>query len=129
MIEIKNITKTYNSGGNPFQALKGISFSIEKGEFVAIMGPSGSGKSTLMHIIGALDTPTSGTYFLDGKDVSTLSDDELANIRREKIGLSFSLLIFYTNNSFEKCRITTYLQWSFKRSREKKAKESLSQQG
>lgn len=95
MIEIKNITKTYNSGDNQFQALKGVSFTIADGEFVAIMGPSGSGKSTLMHILGALDNPTSGTYFLDGKDVSLLSDDELADIRRDKIGFvfqSFNLL-------------------------------------
>ena len=75
MIEVKNITKTYGSGDTAFQALKGITFTIKDGEFVAIMGPSGSGKSTLMHIIGALDTPTSGEYFLDGKDVSTLSED------------------------------------------------------
>jgi putative ABC transport system ATP-binding protein len=95
MIEIKNITKTYDSGGEPFQALKGVSFDIKDGEFVAIMGPSGSGKSTLMHILGALDNPTGGTYFLDGKDVSTLSDDELADIRKDKIGFvfqSFNLL-------------------------------------
>ena len=95
MIEIKNITKTYDTGGEPFQAISGVSFAIKDGEFVAIMGPSGSGKSTLMHILGALDSPTSGTYFLDSKDVSTLSDDELANIRREKVGFvfqSFNLL-------------------------------------
>jgi putative ABC transport system ATP-binding protein len=95
MIEIKDIKKIYNTGGEPYEALKGITFSIKKGEFVAIMGPSGSGKSTLMHIIGALDTPTSGTYFLDGKDVSKLSDDELADIRKNNIGFvfqSFNLL-------------------------------------
>jgi putative ABC transport system ATP-binding protein len=95
MIEIKNVTKTYSSGETSFQALRGVSFEIEEGEFVAIMGPSGSGKSTLMHILGALDTPSSGKYFLAGKDVSKLSDDELANIRREKIGFvfqSFNLL-------------------------------------
>lgn len=95
MIQVKNITKIYNSGGDPFRALDGVSFNIKEGEFVAIMGPSGSGKSTLMHILGALDTPTSGTYFLDGKDVSKLSDDELADIRRDKIGFvfqSFNLL-------------------------------------
>lgn len=95
MIEITNVTKTYVSGDEPFQALKGVSFKIEDGEFVAIMGPSGSGKSTLMHILGALDTPTSGTYFLDNKDVSTLTDDELADIRKDNIGFvfqSFNLL-------------------------------------
>src|ERR1700748_3813024 len=89
MIEIKNITKTYGSGDNAFQALKGVSFTILDGEFIAIMGPSGSGKSTLMHILGCLDTPTSGSYFLDGKDVSQLSDEELADIRKDKIGFVF----------------------------------------
>lgn len=89
MLEIKNITKTYTSGLEPFQALKGIDFTIQDGEFVAIMGPSGSGKSTLMHILGALDTPTSGTYKLDGIDVSTYNQDELALIRRDKIGFVF----------------------------------------
>ena len=95
MIEIHDITKTYLSGDMSFQALKGVSFTIKDGEFVAIMGPSGSGKSTLMHILGALDNPTSGKYLLDGKDVSTLSDDELADIRKDKIGFvfqSFNLL-------------------------------------
>ncbi len=96
MIEVKDIIKTYDSGsGEPFQALKGVSFKIEDGEFVAIMGPSGSGKSTLMHILGALDNPTQGSYFLNGKDVSKLEDDELADIRRDKIGFvfqSFNLL-------------------------------------
>ncbi|EKD43754.1 MAG: hypothetical protein ACD_72C00134G0004 [uncultured bacterium] len=95
MIEIKNITKSYNTGEVEFQALKGISFTIKDGEFVAIMGPSGSGKSTLMNILGALDIPTTGEYFLDGKDVSALSEDELAKIRKVKIGFvfqSFNLL-------------------------------------
>jgi len=95
MIEIKNITKTYVNGDNETHALRGVSFTINDGEFVAIMGPSGSGKSTLMHILGALDTPTSGTYKLDGHDVSKLSDDELADIRRDRIGFifqSFNLL-------------------------------------
>lgn len=95
MIKISNITKTYGSGDTAFQALKDVSFTIEDGEFVAIMGPSGSGKSTLMHILGCLDTPTTGTYFLDDKDVSTLTDEELADIRRLHVGFvfqSFNLL-------------------------------------
>ena len=89
MIEVKNITKTYGLGETAFQALRGVSFSIEDGEFVAVMGPSGSGKSTLMHILGCLDTPTSGSYVLDGRDVSTLPDDELAALRKNKIGFVF----------------------------------------
>ncbi|KKP87451.1 MAG: ABC transporter related protein [Candidatus Nomurabacteria bacterium GW2011_GWC2_35_8] len=92
MIEVKNITKTYKTGDVEFNALDNVSFTIKDGEFVAIMGPSGSGKSTLMHTLGALDSPTSGTYLLDGKDVSTLSDDELANIRRDKIGFGNVML-------------------------------------
>jgi len=89
IIRCENITKAYVNGDIETVVLKGISFEIKEGEFVAIMGPSGSGKSTLMHIIGALDTPTSGRYFLDGKDVSSLSDEELADIRMEKIGFVF----------------------------------------
>ena len=89
MIALEHITKTYGSGTEAYTALRNISFSIEEGEFVAIMGPSGSGKSTLMHILGCLDTPTTGTYRLDGKDVSTLSDDSLAEIRKDKIGFVF----------------------------------------
>lgn len=89
LIECREIVKTYLSGEVEFTALRGISFSVNKGEFVAIMGPSGSGKSTLMHIVGALDTPTSGRYFFDGHDLSTMSDDALAEIRMKKIGFVF----------------------------------------
>ena len=95
MIEIKDVTKTYHSGNVETKALKSVSFNINKGEFVAIMGPSGSGKSTLMHILGALDSPTSGRYSLDEQDVSELTDEELADIRKDKIGFvfqSFNLL-------------------------------------
>ncbi len=95
MIECKNISKSYRNGDNETVALHGASFSVEDGEFVAIMGPSGSGKSTLMHILGLLDSPSSGSYHLDGKDVSALSEDELADIRIREIGFvfqSFNLL-------------------------------------
>lgn len=89
IIVCRDIRKVYGVGDTAVTVLKGITFSVKVGEFVAIMGPSGSGKSTLMHILGALDTPSSGEYFLDGKDVSKLSDEELADIRREKIGFVF----------------------------------------
>ena len=95
MIKCENITKIYQNGEIQTQALKDVSFEVGDGEFVAITGPSGSGKSTLMHIIGCLDVPTSGKYFLDGKSVSELSDDELAEVRMKKIGFvfqSFNLL-------------------------------------
>ena len=114
MIECKDICKTYVNGDVETQAVCGVSFKIVRGEFVAIIGPSGSGKSTLMHILGALDTPTSGQYFLEGREVSKLSEDELSDLRREKIGFifqSFNLLprttvlrnvmlpLLYTNTS------------------------------
>lgn len=89
MIEAKNITKIYKSANVENKVLKDVSFSIDSGEFVAIVGPSGSGKSTLMHIIGCLDTSSSGKYFFEGKDVSEFSDSELANIRKKKIGFVF----------------------------------------
>jgi len=95
MIKLENIVKIYKNNEIETIALRNINLEIKEGEFVAIMGPSGSGKSTLMHILGCLDKPTSGKYFLEGKDVSTLNDDELAEIRKKKIGFvfqSFNLL-------------------------------------
>ncbi len=89
MIKCEHIYKSYNTGGTIAEVLRDISFTVNDGEFIAIIGPSGSGKSTLMHILGALDTPTSGKYYLGGKDVSSLSEDELAEIRKEKIGFVF----------------------------------------
>jgi putative ABC transport system ATP-binding protein len=89
LLRTNDITKIYQMDGVQTHALRGVSLGIDKGDFVAIMGPSGSGKSTLMHILGCLDTPTSGSYFLDGKDVSQLTDDELSEIRNQKIGFVF----------------------------------------
>jgi putative ABC transport system ATP-binding protein len=89
IIQAKNLSKIYGIDGLETVALNKVSFNIEKSEFVAIMGPSGSGKSTLMHIIGALDIPTSGQYILDGQDVSLLKEDKLAEIRNKKIGFVF----------------------------------------
>ncbi len=89
MIKTVNLTKIYKNDAVKTIALKDVSLEIKKGEFIAIMGPSGSGKSTLMHLLGALDTPTSGAYFLEGKDVSKLSDDELSEIRNKNIGFVF----------------------------------------
>jgi putative ABC transport system ATP-binding protein len=89
MIEIQDITKTYHLGSVEVPALRGVSFRIERGEVIAIMGQSGSGKSTLMNILGCLDLPTSGQYFLDGKDISGLNEDELAVVRNQKIGFVF----------------------------------------
>ena len=89
LIETKNLWKTYTMGSEKVHALSGVTITIEKGEFVAIMGPSGSGKSTLMNLIGCLDTPTRGEYYLNGKQVSTMNDDELAGIRNREIGFVF----------------------------------------
>src|SRR6267142_1513560 len=86
LIQLEGITKTYDSGENAVQALRGIDVAIERGEFLSIIGPSGSGKSTLMHILGCLDSPTSGQYWLDGADVATLSPRQLARIRNQKLG-------------------------------------------
>ncbi len=89
LIEVKDIYKIYNPGENEVRALDGISLTIDRGEFVAIVGQSGSGKSTLMNMLGLLDIPTSGTYLLDGVDVSSMTDDELSEIRNKQIGFIF----------------------------------------
>ncbi len=89
IIKVSHVSKVYRIDEVETVALSDISFEVKKGDFVAIMGPSGSGKSTLMHILGALDRPTGGTYFLDGENVENLSDDELASIRNRKIGFIF----------------------------------------
>ncbi len=130
MIEIKNIVKTYKTGDIEFNALNGVSFTINDGEFVAIMGPSGSGKSTLMHILGALDSPTGGTYFLDGKDVSTLSDDQLADIRKDKIGFVFqSFNLLPRTTVLRNVMLPLIYEGVASEEREKRAKEALASAG
>ncbi|MFX4303603.1 ABC transporter ATP-binding protein [Alicyclobacillus tolerans] len=89
LLEIHQLVRTYQVGGQEIRALSGVNLTIQRGEYVAIMGPSGSGKSTMMNMIGCLDVPSSGTYQLDGYDVSRLSDDELAILRNQKIGFVF----------------------------------------
>ena len=89
LIEVKDIYKIYNPGENEVRALDGINLTIERGEFVAIVGQSGSGKSTLMNMLGLLDVPTSGEYYLDGENVSHMTDDQLSEIRNKQIGFIF----------------------------------------
>ena len=89
IVELNKINKTYNQGSMPVQVLKDVSLSVDKGEYIAIMGPSGSGKSTLMNIIGTLDKATEGTYILDGEDVSLAKDNRMSDIRNQKIGFVF----------------------------------------
>ncbi len=89
MLRVENLTKVYGKGENEVRALDGVSFSVEKGEFVAIIGPSGSGKSTLLHILGAVDEPSSGKVFMDGKDVFKQNEEQLAIFRRRQVGLVY----------------------------------------
>src|SRR5260370_20123192 len=89
LISMRNIWKTYQMGTESVHALHGVSFNIPKGEYIAIIGPSGSGKSTLMNLIGCLDTPSQGEYWLNGKNVSEMDDDELARIRNQEVGFVF----------------------------------------
>jgi putative ABC transport system ATP-binding protein len=126
MLECRKIGKTYGDGDLATEVLKNITFTVKDGEFVAIMGPSGSGKSTLMNILGALDVPTVGQYLIDGHDVSKLSDDELSDIRKQKIGFVFQ--------SFNLLRRSTVLRNAMLplvyagiplEEREKRAKEAL----
>ena len=102
IIKTENLTKDYETGTQVVSALKGINLSVEKGEFLSIMGPSGSGKTTLMNIIGCLDSPTNGSYFLNDKSVSKLDDDELAKIRNDEIGFVFqSFHLLARNTAFD----------------------------
>ena len=102
IIKTENLTKDYETGTQVVSALKGINLSVEKGEFLSIMGPSGSGKTTLMNIIGCLDSPSNGSYYLNNKSVSKLDDDELAKIRNKEIGFVFqSFHLLARNTAFD----------------------------
>ena len=127
---MENVSKSYRLGDSSLMALDGVTLEIMKGEFVAITGPSGSGKSTLMHILGALDTPTAGEYFLDGEDVSTLDDDRLAEIRLGKIGFVFQSFNLLPRASVLR-NVTLPLIYSRAKSgnRDKRARRSLEDAG
>jgi putative ABC transport system ATP-binding protein len=124
MIKVSDLTKTYTMGEIEVRALRSASLEIEDGELVAIMGPSGSGKSTLMNILGCLDQPTSGSYLLDGIEVATMSDDELAEVRNKKIGFVFqSFNLLPRRSALE--QVVLPLLYSPSNHREERAKEAL----
>ena len=130
VIEVNNITKHYLLGTQTVEALRGVSFGIKQGEFIAIMGPSGSGKSTLMNIIGCLDSPTNGTYHLNNKEVSTLEGDELAGIRNKEIGFVFqNFHLLARNSALDNVMLPLKYAGFNKQDQLNKAKDTLSKVG
>lgn len=130
VIEIKNLVKNFRLGSQTIHVLKSLSININKNEFVALMGPSGSGKSTLMNIIGCLDTPTSGQYILNNKDVSKLSDNELAEIRNKEIGFIFQTFnLLPRSSALENVALPLVYAGFAKKEREEKATFVLEQVG
>jgi putative ABC transport system ATP-binding protein len=130
MLECQNICKSYDNNGVVTDVLRNITFKINDGEFVAITGPSGSGKSTMMHILGALDTPTTGKYLIDNTDVSTLADDELAEIRKTKIGFVFQAFNLLSRATvIRNVALPLVYAGVDKNEREEKAKQALKQAG
>lgn len=130
MIKMKAIKKIYSTGKVEVEALKGIDLEVEKNEFISIMGPSGSGKSTLMNIMGCLDTPTSGEYYLEGEEVQALNSNQLAEIRNAKIGFvfqNFNLLPYAT--AFENVEVPLIFNGVSSRKRRKRAEELLDKVG
>ena len=130
MIETKNLIKEYDVGSQKVKALDGINLSVDEGEFISIMGPSGSGKTTLMNIIGCLDTPTNGTYHLNGRSVSDLTEDELANIRNEEIGFVFqSFHLLARNSALDNVMLPLKYAGTSKNEAIKRSNEALQQVG
>ena len=126
MIQVSHLSKVYKNDSVETMALDDVSFEVKKGEFVAIMGPSGSGKSTLMHILGALDSPTSGDYVLDGQSVAKLSDDALARIRNKKIGFIFQAFnLLPRTSALKNVMLPMVYAGVDKLTREVKAKQAL----
>ena len=130
VIQVKDLTKHYSLGTQTVEALRGVSFDIKQGEFIAIMGPSGSGKSTLMNIIGCLDSPTDGTYHLNNQKVSTLEGDELAGIRNKEIGFVFqNFHLLARNSALDNVMLPLKYAGVDKEGQLKRAKNALSQVG
>lgn len=130
IIEIKGITRNFSLGSEVVYVLKGIDLSIAQGDYVALMGPSGSGKSTLMNLLGCLDTPTSGNYILNGKDVSQMSDDELAGIRNKEIGFVFQTFnLLPRTTALDNVALPMVYAGFNKSERHKRASEVLGQVG
>jgi putative ABC transport system ATP-binding protein len=126
MIRTENLTKVYRMGDVEVYALRDVNLAIQNGEFIAIKGPSGSGKSTLLNMIGCLDTPTSGSIFIDNIDVATLNENELAEIRREKIGFIFQQFnLVHTLNAVENVALPLFFSGVKRETRLKRAEEQL----
>jgi putative ABC transport system ATP-binding protein len=130
VIEMRNITRDFPLGHEIIKVLKGIDLNVERGEYVALMGPSGSGKSTLMNLLGCLDTPTSGSYVLNGQDVSKLSDNELAEIRNKEIGFVFQTFnLMPRTTALENVALPMVYAGASKSDRTTRAKEVLTNVG
>lgn len=130
LIEIRDLTKVYQMGSEAVRALDGVSLFVERGEYVAIMGPSGSGKSTLMNLIGCLDTPTSGTYRLNGQEVSALDDDALARIRNREIGFVFQTFnLLARSSALENVEVPLIYGGVPRQERHRRAREMLEMVG
>ncbi len=130
MIDLKNITKTYDMGSVQVQVLRGISLHVDEGEFISIIGPSGSGKSTLMNMIGCLDVPTTGEYYLDGKEISTYNEKQLSKIRNQKIGFIFQKFNLLPKlSAFENVELPLIYRNMNNKERKKRSIEALEKVG